>query len=422
MGTDANRRRWAISAIFVAHGLVIGTWAGNVPRFRELWSLRDGPLGLVLLAIGVGALAAMPVGGRLSARYGGARSALVAGGLFAALAAVHASSHALGLGGAWAWPGLLGMGVVVGLGAGITDIAMNAEASALERQVSRVIMSGMHGGWSLGAFAGGGIAAGCAAVGVPVAGTMILTALIALLVLAGAAVVLWRGSRPESAASVARTPRPSLRMLATLGVMTAICFEIEGAMADWSGVFLRDTRDAPLAVASAAYSGVALAMMLARFGGDAVRRRIGPVAMTRGGGLLAACAMASALLVPSVPIAMIAFAVVGLGVANVVPVLFSAAGLRGGSAAIAVVASVGYAGLLLGPPLIGFAAQALTLPVALWLVAAGALVIAGLARAVHPNPSPSPSPATSPATSAAASLAASSRPRASGHAPSDART
>lgn len=385
------RQRFAIGAIFVSHGMEFGTWAGSVPRLRELWALRDGPLGLVLLTLALGALAAMPIGGRLAARFGAARVAIAGGCLFALLLPMPALTHEFGLQPPAGWIVLLASAALVGLAAGTMDIGMNAEASAVERRGKRVIMSGLHAFWSVGGLAGSGIAAGGAAWGVSLAGTLEIASLVVAILIGGAAAVLWRSSRPETKAERAATRGVSVGALAALGVMAALCFSLEGALADWAGLFLRDVHGVSAAVASATFSGVAFAMVVARFAGDLTRHRIGPVGLVRVGSVVAAVTMAMTLLVPSTPLAVLGFAVVGFGLANVIPVLFSAAGSRGGAAGIATVASVGYAGLLAGPPIIGFAAQMFTLTAALWLVVLGSVALALLADAVRAAPATSSS-------------------------------
>lgn len=378
------RQRFAIGAIFVSHGMEFGTWAGSVPRLRELWALEDGPLGLVLLAVALGALAAMPVGGRLAARFGAARVAIVGGGLFALLLPAPALTHAFGLPPFTGWVVLLASAGLVGLAAGTMDIGMNAEASAVERRGNRVIMSGLHAFWSVGGLVGSGIAAGGAALNISLAATLAVAGAVVAVLVGGATIVLWRSSHPETKAERAATRGGvSVGALAALCVMAALCFSLEGALADWSGLFMRDVHGVSAAVASATFSGVAFAMVVARFAGDVTRRRIGAVGLVRIGSLVAAVTMAAILLVPSMPLALFGFAVVGFGLANVIPVLISAAGGRGGAAGIALVAGVGYAGLLAGPPIIGFTAQTFTLTAALWLVVLGSVALALLAGAVR---------------------------------------
>ncbi len=382
--SNSSRRALAVACIFVGHGMGFGVWAASVPRLRDLWALRDGPLGVVLLSVGLGAMAAMPLGGVLMGRVGASRVAPVAGIAVSLLLAAPAACHALGLPPLAAWIVLLASAAAIGVTAGLTDIAMNAEASVVELRAGHPIMSRLHGSWSFGVFIGGGLAAALAWLGLGTAATMAGAGVVeaALMVVGGA--VMWRGPAERAAPAAAKVRRSPLRPLLALGLMAALCFELEGALADWSGVFLRDVHGVSPASAAAAYSGVAFAMMMARFGGDAVRRAIGPIAMTRAGGILAACAMAVGLMSNSVPLTVAAFAVVGLGVANIVPVVISAAGARAGASGIAAVASVGYAGLLIGPPVIGFVAQAVGLPVALWLIVAGGITLAALAVAVRP--------------------------------------
>lgn len=394
--SNSSRRALAVACIFIGHGMGFGVWAASVPRLRDLWALRDGPLGVVLLCVGLGALAAMPIGGMFMGRIGASRVAPTAGVAVSLLLATPAACHALHLPPLAAWIVLLASAAAIGVAAGLTDIAMNAEASAVELRAGRPIMSRLHGSWSFGVFIGGGLAAALAWLGLSTAATMGAASVVEAALMVAGGTVLWRrqtervAPAPQHrAAPVAKVRRSPLRPLLALGLMAALCFELEGALADWSGVFLRDVHAVSGASAAAAYSGVAFAMMMARFSGDAVRRTIGPIAMTRAGGVLAACAMATALLSNSVPLTVAAFAVVGLGVANIVPVVISAAGARAGAPGIAAVASVGYAGLLVGPPVIGFVAQAVGLPVALWLVVAGAITLAALAGVVATRPASS---------------------------------
>ena len=374
--------------IFVGHGLAFGVWAGSVPRIRDLWTLRDGLLGLVLLGLSLGALAAMPIGGWLARNYGPARVALVAGLVSAPLLLGPALVHGLPVSQAVGRVALIASTVAFGLAAGTMNIAMNAEASAVERRAGRAIMSSVHGGWSLGGLLGSGVAATCTAIGFSTLATLATGSLLVASLVAGAGALLTAKTSVRAKVRAAeREPTAPVRSLLALGAMAAICFTLEGALADWSGVFMLDVHAVPVAAAAATYSGIALAMLLARLGGDATRRKLGAVAVTRLGGGVTAMAMSAVLLVGPAPLAFLGFALVGLGVANIVPVVFSAAGARAGAGGITVVASIGYAGLLGGPPVIGFAAQALTLRVALWLLVAGAVTLTLLAGSVSPSKS-----------------------------------
>jgi MFS family permease len=379
------RRSWtdriAMTAVFCANGLVYGGLAGSVPRLRDLGRLGPAQLGIALLAISIGATIAMPAAGRLSPRLGAATLALaggVLGGLLLPLPAL-----ALQQGGGLA--GLLAAFLLFGMAIGLTDVAMNARASELE-QAWGPVMSSFHGGWSLGGLAGAGLAAFGAARDVSAAGALLgIGGLAALMALAALRLIRFqhRAAPGTLAAPLRLRLRLPARGLGGLCAVACLCFSMEGAVADWMGVYLRGALGASQAMAGGAYAGFAALMAAGRLTGDRAVRRFGPAATMRAGALLAAFGMAAGLALARPLPAAAMFALAGLGLANVVPVAFSAAGRRAGAAGIGAVASLGYIGLMAGPPLLGFAAQLAGLEAALAYVLAGALAIAVLARAVR---------------------------------------
>ena len=360
-----------MTAVFVANGLAFGAWAGNIPRLRSAHGLNDASLGVVLLCVSLGAVAAMPLAGRYAERIGTARACIAAAVLLAF--ALPLPSAAPG------WGALLAAAVVLGLALGGLDVSMNAHASAMERHEAAPVMSSYHAGWSFGQLAGAGVAS--ALVGSALPWAMILPGIpVGLLGLL--ALRLPNERVPASGASFAW---PSRAMLG-ICVLAGLSFTIEGAVADWSGVYLRTDIGAPPALASSSLAAFAAIMLLCRLAGDGAVRRMGPVQVVRWGGAITAAGLLGAVLSNGVWTAAASFALVGVGVANTVPVLFNAAGQRG-AAGVAMMATVGYGAVMGAPPLIGFVANAVGLRLALVMVVASAMAVVALARFADATPS-----------------------------------
>jgi predicted MFS family arabinose efflux permease len=366
--------RAATTALFVGNGFLIGTWAANIPRVRDLHHLSDTGLGTVLLAFGLGAVAAMALTSALAARIGAGRVASIAGVLLAVLFPLLALVSG--------WPVLLTLAVVLGAVNGAMDVSMNAYASQLERRWGGAIMSSFHAGWSIGGLAGAALAGVLAGAGWGL--TEALAA--ASCVVAGGGLygltlpMLDRGAPRQGALRL-----PS-RRLAAASLLAALCFAAEGAVADWSGVYLVTVVGTDAAWATTGYAAFALAMVAGRLTGDAVVGRLGPGPAVRLGAMLAFCGLSLALAVPNRWAVDAGLILVGTGLANVVPVVFSAAGRMAGTNGVATASACGYAGLLVAPPLLGNLADALGLRVALLLVVLGIAAMALLARSVVERP------------------------------------
>jgi fucose permease len=363
-----------MTAVFLSNGFAWGTWVGNLPRLKEEMHLTATELGIILFAISTGALVAMAAAGRIAPRLGAARVSGVAG----LLLAVSLPLPAL-------MPGAtarLAVAALLGVFTGSMDVCMNARASQVERAWGAAIMSSFHAGWSAGGLLGSGLAA------LLVAGGWSLQAALAwpcVAVAALAATAFLLGDKPAAPRLRSGFAWPN-RAMAALCAVACLCFAAEGAVADWSGVYLRTVLSAPEARAASVYAWFALTMACGRMGGDAVVRRLGPDRVVRLGSLLGVAGLALALLAPTPTLAACGFAVVGLGLANVVPVMFSTAGQARGTVGIAMVATTGYAGLMAAPPFLGKVADTVGLPVALWLVVIGMAGVAliGVARAALP--------------------------------------
>ncbi len=381
------RARLATNLLFLLNGLAFATWGVHVPTFKQQHGLNEGEVALAMLAAGVGALVAVLYAGAWVGRWG-ARAVCGAAGVLTGASI-----------GAVLWMPSLGAGIatlfVFGLCNSLFDVAMNAHAAEVETAYGRPIMSSCHGFFSLGGLAGAAL--GSAMALWQVAPTRHTTgAAIAVGLLALAALPAMLPDRDASQDAPAHGFVRPRGVIALLGAMAAFGLVAEGAMYDWSVLYLRESLGSPQALAALAYASFSLAMAAGRFAGDRVRARVGASRLLRGSGVLAAVALLLVLLVGRAELALPGFALVGLGIANVVPVLFASAAAVPGvtpAHAIAGVASLGYLGFLGGPPLIGAVAQATRLPPALGLVALFALALAVLARPGLPSPWAAPTQA-----------------------------
>ncbi|MEV7089227.1 MFS transporter [Streptomyces sp. NPDC093085] len=376
-GTEGLRRaRFAIAAVFCAHGAVTGNFATRVPWIQEHAGLSAGQLGLALAFPAIGSVTAMPLASAISHRFGG-RAAL--SGLLSlwTLSLVLPSLA----------PNLLVLCAalfVYGASSGMSDVVMNAIGLETETRLGRSIISSLHGMWSAGALIGSAAGAVAAHLGADARLHHLLAALVLTAVgLLACRSVLDVRSAPEAEAPprFALPPRSAL----LIGVVGFCAVFAEGASLDWSAVYLRDVLDTSPGVAAASTTAFALTMALTRLGGDRVIDRFGAVRTVRTGGV---CAAAGGLLVVAAPqplVAMAGFGLLGLGVAVVVPLAFAAAGRSGPNAsqAIAGVATITYTSGLIAPSAIGAVADATSLVVSFGLVtflACGLVVGAGVLR------------------------------------------
>jgi MFS family permease len=389
--------RWSRSAVavfFFINGAALASWVPHIPAIKSRHMMSDGQLGLVLLSMAAGSVVALPVAGWLVGRLG-SRVMTAAAGLALCLA--------LPLPVASPSVALLSLSLAL-LGAcnGLLDVSMNAQAAEVEQRVGRPIMSSFHALFSLGGVAGALLAGGAMAVGIGDVAHVRMSAFVAL----SAAVVALPGLARSRAAGDHAGPtvaRPSGTLL-TLGILALLGLMAEGAMADWSAVYLHDTLGSSPSVAAVGFAAFSLAMAAGRFTGDALVGRLGPRRVLRGSSAVAAVGLGTALLLGHPAIGVVGCALVGLGIANIIPVLFSAAARVPGvppGQALAAVATTGYLGFLAGPPLIGVVAEAAGLAVGLGLVS-GACAFVALKAGALPEGSTLGSAATKGAQSAAA--------------------
>jgi predicted MFS family arabinose efflux permease len=374
----ARQWRIAISALFLLNGAILGSWAPQIPLLLPRHAITESTLGLLIFGMGIGAMAAMCFSGRLTERYGsrlmvGTTAIACAVTLPAAVLAPSIPTLALAM-------------AAMGASIAMMDVATNANAVELEHAADRAILSSTHGFWSVGGFLGGALGGpGIAALGST--GHALTVAALALALVA----LTWSrlSGAPVADTSTDTDQGPGIWRqgwtIYLIGVMTLLAFVPESAVLDWSALYLSADHSAGVSASGLAFALFSACMAAMRFCGDAVRNRVGAVPLLRASGVTAAAGMSLAALAPTAPLATLGFAITGIGLANIVPILFSAAGRHGGAnpgAAIAAVSFIGYGGMLMAPSLIGVTVEHVGFP-AIFLTLAGLLfAIATLAPVV----------------------------------------
>jgi hypothetical protein len=385
--------RAAITAVFILNGFALGGWGARIPAIQDHVGVGPGGLAVPLAALAAGALLAMPVAGRWASRLGSRRMvafSVVALGLVLPLPALV--------------PGLIAVAAatfLLGAVNGTLDVSMNAQGVAIERRLGRPILSSLHAGFSFGGLLGAGAGALAAAAGV---GALPHFAAAGLLVAAAGTLARTRliDDRPE-APPAGETAQGSAGRWRLRG-LAFCCLFAEGAAMDWSAVHLRSI-GAATAVAALAYAGFSLTMAAGRLVGDGLSLRWGAVRLARRGGLLASGALAVALAAGLPAVALGAYVALGAGLAVIVPLIFRAAAMGSDAGpALAGVTTTGYLGFLAGPPIIGAAAAATSVPAALVLVVAATAAVGLGARALA-APAPNASAAGAPGCTSVAGAA-----------------
>ena len=369
-----QREQAATRTMFFAAGFATAAWAALIPFAKSNTGVGDGALGILLLCLGGGALVAMPATGILTTRFG-CRAILA----FAILL----FSAALPLLSIIPDPWVLAVALLVfGVGIGTTDCAMNIQAILVEKAAPRPMMSGFHGYYSIGGIAGAGAMSGIMSMGISplAASTLVSVSVLALLAwsLDG---LLTYANPPEGPAFA--VPRGAVLVLG------AICFAIflaEGAVLDWSAVFLTEYRQVPEARGGLGFACFAAAMTVGRMTGDRVVARLGRHVVVVLGALIATCGLLTTVFVQAWQAALFGYALIGIGCANIVPVMFSDIGRQDSmpqAVAVPAVTTLGYLGILAGPAAIGFIAHHSGLPVAFLCIAALFLAAAVASKTVR---------------------------------------
>ncbi|WP_449341866.1 MFS transporter [Streptomyces adustus] len=413
-GNDLTRLRIALTTFFALDGFVFAGWVVRIPAIKHQTHASAGTLGLALLCVSAGAVVTMTLTGRLCRRYGSHLVTVVCAVLLSLSVALPPLTHSA--------PALGAVLLVFGAAYGGINVAFNSAAVDLVAALRRPVMPSFHAAYSLGGMAGAGLGGLVAGSLSPTRHLLGLT-LVGLLVTAAAGRTLLRHEPPPPADTETPGPRPAAahradpeplvarpapappvteplvarpapappaagrdgsrrpdsrtrRLVTVLGLIALCTAYGEGAMADWGALHLEQDLDTSPGTAAVGYSCFALAMTAGRLSGTALLERLGRTRTVVAGGTVAAVGMSVAALAPATWAVLVGFAVTGLGLANLFPVAVEHAGRLAGPSGVATVSTLGYSGMLLGPPAIGFMAEWLSLPAALTSVAALAGVAA----------------------------------------------
>lgn len=345
---------------FLMSGLCMGSWAPLVPYARSRAGVDDGALGLLLLCLGLGSLVMMPLAGILNARKGCRFTMHIGIALVLLTLPMLATTES--------FAGLMFALTVFGAGCGAVDVTMNVQGVMVERATGRSLMSGFHGLFSLGTIVS---AAGMTALlwlgATPLLASSAVMAALAAFVLTYGRQMLGRSGEEGSPIFVKPTGKVLL-----LGLLCLFAFLAEGAILDWSAVFLAEVRGVQHSIAGLGYAAFAVMMALGRLSGDRILLKLGARVVLIGGGLIVILGFLTVVLATNWLWNLVGFAVIGIGLANIAPVYLSLAGAQKampGELAIAAATSLGYLGILMGPAVIGLFAHATNLSAALLAVA-----------------------------------------------------
>ncbi|MCQ6259227.1 MFS transporter [Pseudomonas sp. Q11] len=352
---------------YLIAGVGIAAWAPLVPYAKVRANLDEGTLGLLLLCLGVGSILAMPISGALATRFGCRR--VLSGGTILICLALPLLATMTSL------PWLVAALFLFGAGLGTVDSTVNLQAVIVERASGKTMMSGFHGMFSLGGIIGAAGVSALLGLGLsPLGATLVVNALLLVALFKAAPHLLPYGS--ESSGPAFAIPHG---VVLFIGILCFIVFLAEGAVLDWSAVFLTAERGVETAYAGLGYAAFALTMTVGRLTGDSVVHRLGAKRVIIYGGATAAAGFLLATLAPMWQAALLGYALVGAGCSNIVPVLYTAVGkqtLMPEAIAVPAITTIGYAGILAGPALIGFVAHGSSLSFAFGLIALSLVAVA----------------------------------------------
>lgn len=371
-----TRERAAVALLFFLNGLVIGAWAPKIPFFSQALGLSELMLGVMIFVFGVGSLVLMPIAGMQIARYGSRRVVEITTLLFIPTIVLVTLVDNI-------WTGAVAIFLFGGL-TGAMDVAMNANAVEVERNMRRSIMSSCHAFWSLGGLCGAATG-GFLIASLGVTGHVLLLAAVCIvLFLVARPMILADAPHPSDEPAKAKLPMTPLPWL--IGTIALFCMIPEGTVLDWSALYLRNELNASTEMSGFAFAAFSFTMAVCRFAGDFVRDRFGAVNTLRFCGVAAIIGLVIAGQSSNVTLALIGFAITGIGISNMVPIAFSAGGNIPGLApgvGLSVVTTMGYSGILFAPSLIGFIAEYTSLSTvytAIPLLLIVVLALSGLAR------------------------------------------
>jgi MFS family permease len=375
----------AVAVLFAMDGFVFGTWAARIPDVSAQVGASHSSLGIAVLCLSLGALACMQLTGALSARLGTGRVSVVAAALVSVATALPGMAASV--------PQLCVALLFFGAATGAVNVAANSLGVQVEARYGRPLLPSLHAGFSFGGLAGA-LVGGLLSAFVGVAPHLVGVAVV------GLALLVWVGptlARADEAAPRIHAGRSTdgqagrrggapTAVLVVLGAVAGCTAYGEGALTDWGALYLREDLGATPVLAAAGYAGFSLAMACGRLVGSKLVVELGEERLLVGGALLAAAGMLIAAWSGSVPVALAGFVLVGLGLANVFPLAIARAGAIGGAGGVALASTVGYSGLLGGPPLLGILAEFTGLSIALSTVSVFAVVAAMLVRSLGGEP------------------------------------
>jgi len=378
------RPRLAVTALFLANGSGIGLWAATIAPIKLLFGLSDFELSMALLAFAIGAILTMTVTGHIAARFGSARVALLTSLAYVLVLPIPALM-----------PNLVTLTLAIlifGACNGAMDVAMNGHGAVVEKLTGKPIMSSFHAAFSMGCLVGAGAGSAILAAGFGPVATMSCAGLwAALLVIGFASSLKVPETGPREASVGFALPSRAVLMVGSLAFLTMFA---EGAIADWAGVYLVTETGTSTAIAAWGYGGFATAMMIGRFAGDRIVHAFGAARVVALGAAASVIGLGITLALPRVDVAIVGYGLAGFGIANIIPVMFSAGGRavpEHPAIGVAMAATCGYAGFLLSPPLIGVFADTFSLRVALIALAGAMLIVALAASRVLRDPGSRPS-------------------------------
>jgi MFS family permease len=368
--------RWAVTGLFLVNGMVLASYYVRIPTLKSSVGLSDGQLGVALTFAAVSALLGMQFAATLAARWGSS--------LLARVSAVALPVALFGVGLAGGFVQLLAALLLFGAVGGLLDVAMNSQGIAVERALGRPVLNGCHAAWSLGSIAGSLLGSLATKVELSLTRHYLLVGVpvVVFAAVAGRWLMPVTADRTPEKTAAAGWRTGWTRAVLLFGAMGAAVLLLEGAVSTWSGVYLHEDRGTTLAVASLAFVGFSALQATGRVFGDRLHRRFGAVRLVFCSGLLAIAGLALAL-VPHPVVAIAGFSVLGAGLSVLLPVILSAVGhssaQRYGSASVAAAISrfttISYAGILLGPALVGWLAEGVGLT---WTLAGLQILLVGV--------------------------------------------
>lgn len=368
-----TKERAAVALLFFLNGLVIGAWAPKIPFFSQALGLTELMLGVMIFVFGVGSLVLMPIAGMQIARYGSRRVVEVTTLLFIPTIVLVTLVDNI-------WTGAIAIFLFGGL-TGAMDVAMNANAVEVERNMRRSIMSSCHAFWSLGGLCGAATG-GFLIASLGVTGhVLLLAAVCVVLFIVARPMILADAPHPSDEPTKAKLPMTPLPWL--IGTIALFCMIPEGTVLDWSALYLRNELNATTEMSGFAFAAFSFTMAVCRFAGDFVRDRFGAVNTLRFCGVAAIIGLVMAGQSNSVTLALIGFAITGIGISNMVPIAFSAGGNIPGLApgvGLSVVTTMGYSGILFAPSLIGLVAEHTSLSTVYTAIPALLVVVLALSK------------------------------------------